>query len=66
LAVDQRAYARAGEQRPFDDWMQQSRGDAYIRGKLAPDANDDWRDVYTPEQQKTLADMFLHLKGAPL
>ena len=69
LAVDQRAYDRAkghGDGRSFDDWMQDSRGDAYVRGLLAPDANDEWKDVYTPDQRKTLADMFFYLKGQPL
>ena len=56
LAIDRRAYDSAqsrGDHRSFDDWMQDSRGDAYIRGYITPDANDEWRknEAYTPGQQ---------------
>jgi hypothetical protein len=36
------------------EWMQSNRGDAYMRGKLTPDAQDDWRDMYTPDQTRML------------
>lgn len=56
--IDDRAYQR---DLPFynnppsqDDWMQFNRGDAYIRGKLTPDAQDNWRDMYTPDQTRML------------
>lgn len=39
---------------PFEDWMQDNRGDAYIRGKLTPDADDNWRNIYTPQQDQIL------------
>lgn len=70
-AVDQREYEHArgeGEQRDFDTWMNQSRGDAYVRGYLFPDANDEWRKqgVYTPEQTQTLEKMRRHIGGMPL
>lgn len=47
------------EARPFDQWMDKSGLDAYIRGYLAPDAADEWRKagVYTPEQIKILEGM---------
>lgn len=65
LAVDRKEHQRAqkedDEQRSFDDWMSGSRLDAYVRGKLTPDKADEWRDVYTPEQGKILADMLKYL-----
>lgn len=68
LAVDRRAYDKSrssGDHRSFDDWMQDSRGDAYIRGYITPDANDEWRKqgVYNPEQKKLLDAMNAYLRG---
>jgi hypothetical protein len=64
LAVDQRAFQRdkarnPNDERSFGEWMETSRGDAYIRGYITPDANDEWRKqgVYTPEQQAILEEM---------
>lgn len=50
---------QAGETGSFDDWMNRSQVDAYIRGYLAPDAADEWRKqgAYTPEQVKILENM---------
>jgi hypothetical protein len=50
-AMDQREYANAvkneGEKRPFAQWLQQSRIDAYIRGYVTPELGgkypDEWR-----------------------
>lgn len=57
-AVDKRAYETEKKfyqtPPPFEDWMDFNRGDAYIRGLLTPDARDEWKDVYTPEQRKKL------------
>jgi hypothetical protein len=54
LATDRRAHKRArdehGETRSFDDWFEQSRLDAYIRGFLAPDERDEWAGSYTAKQ----------------
>jgi hypothetical protein len=65
-AMDRRAYERDqrtyGEDRPYDEWHNASRLDAYIRGRLSPDANDDWRDVYTPDQHNLLNQMEDHLQ----
>ena len=64
--VDQRSYDKAkathGEDRPFEDWMNQSRLDAYVRGKLAPDAENQWADVYTKDQSEILQQMEDYLK----
>jgi hypothetical protein len=64
LAVDQRAFQQdkarnPNDERTFGEWMETSRGDAYIRGWITPDANDEWRKqgVYTPEQQTILEEM---------
>lgn len=50
---------QSGETGSFDDWMNRSQVDAYIRGYLAPDAADEWRKqgAYTPEQMKILDSM---------
>jgi hypothetical protein len=59
-AVDKRVYdelVKSGqEERSFEDWFEVSRLDAYIRGYIAPDRNDEWRKqgVYTPEQKNKL------------
>jgi hypothetical protein len=50
-AMDQREYQNAvkneGEKRPFEQWLQQSRIDAYIRGYVTPELGgkypDEWR-----------------------
>jgi hypothetical protein len=45
-ALDQREYneqRKQGETRPFNDWLNQSRGDEYIMGYVTPDATDEWR-----------------------
>lgn len=67
LEVDRRAYDRArrerGEDRPFADWFRQSRLDAYIRGFLAPDKDNDWADAYTPSQRGLLGLMKSHIEG---
>lgn len=60
-AIDKRAYKRSqdmfGENRPYQDWFDISRLDAYIRGYLAPDDRNEWAEVYTPEQIKILDQM---------
>lgn len=64
-AIDRGAYERSklrhGESRSFDKWFDVSRKDAYIRGYLAPDKNDEWRDIYTDEQKKILEQMKSYL-----
>lgn len=65
-AVDQKAYDKAkiahGEERSFEDWMHQSRLDAYVRGRIAPDEANDWADVYTEDQAKVLKEIEDYLK----
>ena len=67
LEVDKRVHAQSGDPRPFDQWFDVSRLDAYLRGYLFPDEADEWRrqGVYTPEQQKILQQLQQHLKAAP-
>ncbi len=68
MAIDRRAYAREApmyENPPsFEDWMQFNRGDAYLRGYLTPDANDEWRrsGTYTPEQIQILEALQQYLR----
>jgi hypothetical protein len=55
-AMDQRDY---GESRPFDQWFDQSRLDAHVRGKLARQ----WPDnIYTPQQNDILQRMQDYLR----
>lgn len=66
LAVDKRAYDTAvktrGEKRPFADWFAINRQDAYLRGYLAPDSRDEWKDAYTPAQTDMLKGLQQYLK----
>jgi hypothetical protein len=41
--VDLRMYKQSGDKRSYEDWLQQSRIDAYIRGWITPDERDEWR-----------------------
>lgn len=72
LAVDRRTYDRTEgtlpNPRPFEDWMQDSRTDAYIRGYITPDANDEWRKqgVYNPAQVNLLTAMKQYLLQPPV
>ncbi len=60
-AIDRGAYqrgvARYGEDRPYDKWMDVSRLDAYLRGYLSPDDNNEWAGAYTSEQLRLLEQM---------
>ena len=59
-AMDRRAYSAAGETRPYSDWMDHSRLDAYLRGYIV----NQWpRDMYTPEQTSHLEQMNQYLRG---
>ena len=73
LAVDREAYERDkrfyGENPPsFEDWMDFSRGDAYIRGYLTPDAHDEWRKRggYTPKQKDILEKLRTYMQRGSL
>jgi hypothetical protein len=64
-AIDQRAYTEDQDTRPFPQWMQDNRLDAYLRGYMFPDKADEWRKsgMYTPEQQQQLDKILGYLKG---
>ena len=66
LAVDKADYERAKrenkETRSFEDWFRVSRQDAYLRGFLAPDKNNEWADAYTPQQRELLTGLQQYLK----
>ena len=62
---DRSVYAQNREDHDtFDSWMERSWLDAYIRGYLFPDQNDEWRKsgVYTPGQQTLLEEMRQHIQ----
>lgn len=65
--VDRSAYNRArsehGETRPYDRWFDLNRKDAYIRGYLAPDAANEWANVYTDQQRSMLDAMRAYLQA---
>lgn len=48
-----------GEKRTFDEWMQQSRIDAYLRGALFPDINPEWQreGLYSTKQKDIIDSM---------
>jgi len=60
VAFDQRKFKEtAAPNDTFESFMDRSWLDAYIRGYLFPDKNDEWRQsgVYTPEQRDMLERM---------
>lgn len=68
IEIDRRAYARAqqqGDTRSFEEWMDISRADAYVRGYITPDERNEWAGAYNPEQQRVLDAMLGHLKRLP-
>ena len=46
-AVEQ--YHASDDPRSFQEWFERTELDAFIRGLLAPDKADDWKNVYTSE-----------------
>lgn len=60
-AMDRAAYEemvrRGEEDRPYEQWLEVSRIDAYIRGAIAPDADNEWEGVYTEEQLRLIEEM---------
>ena len=49
IAKDYRAYKqdqKEGEDRSFSKWFNNSRSEAYVRGRLFPDKNDSWKHFY--------------------
>jgi hypothetical protein len=63
-SMDDEAYQQekanpAYQTAPFEDWMQNNRSDAYIRGALFPKQNPEWQHpgVYSPEMQAVGAQM---------
>lgn len=51
----------------YDDWMQNNRADAYIRGALFPNQNPEWQEegVYTPAMKEVAKKMQKYLATAP-
>ena len=73
IALDKKVYKIAtmpkgssehsyGEERSYEDWFDRSRSDAHIRGYIAPDKDDEWKDTYTDEQEIFLINMIMYLK----
>lgn len=52
-----------GENRPYDKWFDLSRGDAWIRGILAPDERNDWAGAYTEPQIRQAEKMEKYLRS---
>ena len=62
MAVDERAHAQYGDPRPLDQWMEQSRLDAYLRGTMFGQ----WpAEVFTPEQTQMGVNMRQYLQRSP-
>jgi hypothetical protein len=73
IALDKKVYKEAtmpkgsskhayGEERSYEDWFDRSRSDAHIRGYIAADENDEWKDAYTDEQKIILDNIIRYLK----
>jgi len=74
-AMDRREYASAvkneGEKRPYEQWLQQSRIDAYIRGYVTPELGgrypDEWRRQHQysqPSMWKAVEDIRKYVTAA--
>lgn len=59
-AADRKAYP---SNRSMTDWMDQSRGDAYLRGAIFPAQNPEWGDYLTDEQKQHGARLLQMLQG---
>ena len=46
-----------GQMRPYSEFMDMNRLDAWARGALAPDKYNEWAGMYTPDQMKIIGDM---------
>jgi hypothetical protein len=73
IALDKKVYKEAtmpkgssehayGENRSYKDWFDRSRSEAHIRGYIAADENDEWKDAYTDEQKIILDNIIRYLK----
>ncbi len=64
IKADYRAYKESGDERSFDQWFQDSRGEAYVRGRLFPDKNDEWRSWYeeNPKLKKAVDNVGKYLR----
>jgi hypothetical protein len=69
-SMDQGAYQEeksnpSYETAPYDQWMQNNRSDAYIRGALFPGQNPEWQEdgIYTPAMKEVTRKMKDYLIG---
>ena len=60
--IDERAWEESGDNRSFEAWFEANRLDAYIRGLLYPDENNDWKD-YTDTQRVIGDEMRIHVES---
>jgi len=68
ITLDQRLYQKqfgSGPRPSFEDWMDHTGTDAYVRGGLFPEVNPEWQrpGTFTPQQQQILDRMRNHLAG---
>lgn len=67
-AIDYKEYKNSvkneGEKRSFNQWFDDSRGEAYVRGRLFPDHNDEWKQWYeeNPKLAKAVDEVGRYLK----
>jgi len=64
IKMDYREYKSSGDKRSFDQWFENSRSEAYVRGRLFPDKNDDWARHYksNPQLRKAVDKIGSYLK----
>lgn len=52
-----RPVREGGQMRPYSEFMDMNRLDAWVRGALAPDRRNEWAGAYNPEQMKIIESM---------
>jgi hypothetical protein len=67
IAIDYKAYkddVKNGEKRSFNKWFENSRSEAYVRGRLFPDKNDEWKSFYekNPKLKQAVDNIGKYLK----
>lgn len=60
--MDKRDFGDVGS---YDDWMKNSRIDAYSRAGVFPEQNPEWKGFLTPQQEETAGQMRSYLESAP-
>jgi hypothetical protein len=63
MKADMQDYQETKDPRAFKDYMQESRGDAYLRAALFPKINPEWNDYLSPQQRELANELQGYLRG---